>query len=131
MEIKNAQKLMHNYTFEQMLFILQNIVTILVKERSQCYILLNIGGCPPLLPFPSLPLVTNFASPMGIEIKTKQPSSILAKSSQVFTKFSGYLFYLKITFLTQKNLTYKKKKKKKKNFYTPPKKKKKKKKKKS
>ena len=34
------------------------------------FILLNIGACP-VLPFPSLPLVTNFASPMGIEIKTK------------------------------------------------------------
>merc|ERR1712215_160399 len=84
--------------------------------------------------------VTNFASPMGIDPALSWPNQV--RFSQ---NFQDTFFYLKITFLTRKNLTYKKlkknenfsnpppkkkKKKKKKKFFTPPPKKKKKKKKK-
>ena len=60
------------------LYILAPTISLKQCPFSCYYILLNIGGCPPLLlPFPSLPsLVTNFASPMGIEIKTKWLSQV-------------------------------------------------------
>merc|ERR1711928_327755 len=66
-------------------------------------------------------LVTNFASPMGIE-RRNDPALSGPNQVRFSQNFQDTFFYLKITFFDPKNFDLKKTKKKRKLFQPPPKK---------